>query len=88
MSNRTEPIEPIMIDDMQKLCNILSIDSLEYALYDWNILDQTFGFHLNEWSQNEEDKKNYPKKVIDGTSLAFTINNFVFLGKNRIYINQ
>ena len=37
---------------------------------------------------NEEDKKNYSKKAIDGTSLVFTINGFVFLRKNGIYIIQ
>jgi len=86
MPNRREPVEPIMIDDMWELCKLLSIDSLEYALYDWNVLGQVFGFRLSEWAQNEEDKKNYPKKAIDGTCLSFTIDDFVFFGKNGIYI--
>ena len=88
MPNRRELVEPIMIDDMWELCKLLSIDSLEYALYDWNVLGQVFGFRLSEWAQNEEDKKNYPKKAVDGTSLAFIIDDFIFLGKNWIYIIQ
>ena len=88
MPNGREPVEPIIIGNMWKLCNIVSINSLEYNLYDWNVLGQTFGFSLSEWAQNEEDKKNYSKKAINGPSLAFTINDFIFLRKNRIYINQ
>jgi len=45
MLNYRESVEPIMIDNMFNNCKNLSIDSLEYALYDWNVIGQFFGFH-------------------------------------------
>ena len=88
MPNRREPVEPVMIDDMWELCKYLSIDSLQYALYNQNILGQIFGFCLYEQAQNEEDKGIYPKRAVDGTFLVFILIDFVFYGKNGVLISQ
>ena len=88
MPNRREPVKTMMIDHMWEACQHLSVDSLEYALFDWNVMGQSFGFHLSEWAQNEEDKKHFPKKAIDGTSLVFTLHDFVFYSKRGVYVYQ
>ena len=77
-----------MITDIWSLCRFLSIDCLVYALYDWNILGQVFGFRLSEWAQNKEDKGSYPKKAINRTPLTFTICDFVFYSPNKTILNQ
>ena len=77
-----------MIEEMWEICKDLDPDSLESALLDWNILGRYLGFRLSDWAQNEENRKNFPLLAIDDTSLAFTFNDFQFMGKNSRRLRQ
>ena len=44
---RREPITTEMIDHAQERCKNLPINSLEYALFHWNVLDKYYGFRLS-----------------------------------------
>ena len=76
MLNRCKPVTSTMIEEMQKTCNNLNLDSLESTLLDQNIPGRYLGFRLSEQTQNEENKKNFPLQAINNTPLAFTFSDF------------
>ena len=83
MPKRREPVTASMIVYTWERCKNLPIDSLEYALYDWNVLGRYYGFRLSEWAQNKENKKDFPLQAVDGTPLAFIFQDFTFTGKGN-----
>ena len=80
MPNRREPVTPEMIKWMWERCKNLPIDSLEYALFDLNVLGRYYGLRLSEWAQNLENKKSFPLPAVDSTLLALTFQDFTFEG--------
>ena len=88
MPNRREPVTPEMIECMWERCKNLPIDSLEYALFDWNVLGRYYGFRLSEWAQNKENKKKFPLPAVDGTPLAFVFQDFTFQGRQNRALHQ
>ena len=87
MPNRREPVTVAMLHKMHALCAILHDDSLETALYDWNVLGIYYGFRLGEWAQNASTKS-MPLRSIDGSPIAFTFNDITFYGPNRKRLHQ
>ena len=87
MPNRREPVTVAMLHKMHALCTILHDDSLETALYDWNVLGIYYGFRLGEWAQNASTKS-IPLRSIDSSPIAFTFNDITFYGPNRKRLHQ
>jgi len=88
MPKRREPVTVEMINHMWESCKNLPMDSLEYALFDWNVLGRYYGFRLSEWAQNKENCKNFPLQAVDGTPLAFIFQDFTFATKGRKTLQQ
>lgn len=87
MPNRREPVTVAMLRKMHALCDTMHDDSLESALYDWNVLGIYYGFRLGEWAQNVSTKP-MPLRSTDGSPIAFTFNDITFYGPNRTRLNQ
>eukprot|EP00978_Attheya_sp_CCMP212_P006290 scaffold14246_cov46-Attheya_sp.AAC.1 len=70
MPDRREPITELMIQHMHTINP--GDDTLDAALYDWNVLGKYYGFRRAEWAQ---DHKNLAKKklgrLINGEVQAF-----------------
>eukprot|EP00978_Attheya_sp_CCMP212_P002430 scaffold4949_cov59-Attheya_sp.AAC.3 len=60
MPDRREPVTELMIQHMQKINP--GDDTLDSALYDWNVLSKYYGYRRAEWAQ---DHKNLAKKNWD-----------------------
>ena len=86
--NRRHPVTTSMVRLMHKIALRSDPDSLQAALFDWNVLGRVYGFRCSEWAQNEEDRKNFPKLHIDGTPLAFIFHDFTFKGRNELHLDQ
>lgn len=85
--NRREPVTEQMLHEMLKTNP--HDDSLESALYDWNIMGHYYGYRKSEWVQ---DSKNLRKRILqrlpNGDVQAFRRDDFIFHGKDGIRIAQ
>ena len=90
MSNRRSPLTPRMIKSAHEepQCHP---DALNTALLDWLILNMYLGARKCEWCQDASYLKKHRtfSKNIDGSSQAFTLEDFEFLGtgNKRVKIN-
>ena len=88
MPKRREPVTVAMIKDLEANARATEPDSLESALYDWNVMGHYYGFRLSEWAQNDENKAKFPLPAIDGSPLAFTFDDFQFLSAKGRHLKQ
>ena len=84
MPNRREPLTPNMVYAFASTIQSEHIDSKNKALYDWLVLALYLGPRKSEWCQDKVElgKTKTIAKNIDGTSKAFTFNDFEFRGPN------
>eukprot|EP00978_Attheya_sp_CCMP212_P031312 scaffold117898_cov24-Attheya_sp.AAC.1 len=88
MPDRREPVTELMIQHMQKINP--GDDTLDSALYDWNVLGKYYGYRRAEWAQ---DHKNLAKKKLarlpqTGEVQAFRRDDFIFYGADGTCIAQ
>jgi hypothetical protein len=89
MPNRQEPVTIEMIEFIIKLAEDQDEDSLWAAMRDWLIQGNYTGCRLSEWAQQKRNTKNggfatWDKSIGgDGSSKAFTMEDFRFHGKNN-----
>ena len=88
MPKRREPVTVAMIKDLESASNSAGQDSLEAALYDWNVIGHYYGFRLSEWAQNAENKAEFPLLAVDGSPLAFTFDDFQFFSAKGRHLKQ
>jgi hypothetical protein len=85
--DRREPVTELMIQHM--LTHNPGDDSLEAALYDWNILGKYYGYRRAEWAQ---DHKNLAKRKLgrlpNGDVQAFRRDDFTFTAPDGARIPQ
>eukprot|EP00978_Attheya_sp_CCMP212_P031217 scaffold117308_cov24-Attheya_sp.AAC.1 len=77
MPDRREPVTELMIQHMHTINP--GDDSLDSALYDWNVLGKYYGYHRAKWAQ---DHKNLAKhklgRLPNNEVQAFRRDDFIF----------
>eukprot|EP00957_Ditylum_brightwellii_P064650 4906823-Ditylum_brightwellii.AAC.1 len=87
MVKRQEPVATEMILLQIKVSLKSNEDSFDAAMRDWLVIGHYAGFRLSEWSQEQKlvnkgmFASNDPAEGGDGSAKAFTLEDFIFLGK-------
>jgi hypothetical protein len=84
MENRREPLTTDMIHFQKTLTSPSAPHSLNQVLLDWWVAGIYGGFRKGEWAQDEHIKHRHQVRLnIDGTPVAFLIDDLEFYGENR-----
>jgi hypothetical protein len=88
MPDRREPVTELMIQYMLKINP--GDDTLDAALYDWNVLGKYYGYRRAEWAQDHKNlaKKRLGRLPVSGDVQAFRRDDFIFYGPDGTRIAQ
>eukprot|EP00957_Ditylum_brightwellii_P162337 12360798-Ditylum_brightwellii.AAC.1 len=87
MPNKQEPVTTEMILLQIKVSLKSNEDTLDAAMRDWLIIGHYVGFRLSEWAHEQKlvnkgiFATNDPADGRDGSAKAFTLEDFIFVGK-------
>jgi hypothetical protein len=88
--NIREPYTPAMQTHLDFLCSSPHEhpDSLLHTLRDFFLMGLYGGFRQSEWSQDTNSDPSKPDRNLHGTTQAFTIEDFTFLGPGDVRLTR